>query len=153
MTTLIREYLLIKNLRTIDNIEFMLDPHHFNQKIQSLKQQAEKNPTEIDLSTNILDLDPNLDVKNPWSKNYQLDKYKSDANYLDILNNPSPSFSAFIPKPILIDPFIKSQLVTLLNDSQMKAVEVSCTSESFVSLIHGPPGTGKTQVILGILSL
>lgn len=44
-------------------------------------------------------------------------------------------------------------LAKYLNHSQMKAVEMSCTSESFVSLIHGPPGTGKTQVILGILSL
>lgn len=154
LTTLIREYLLIKNLRTIDNIGFMLDPYNFKQKIDQLKkQQIDIDSNAIDLDNNIENIDPNEDVNNPWSPNYQKDKITDNAKYHDILNNKSSPHSIFIPKPISIDPQIKSQLVTLLNESQMNAVEQSCTSDSFVSLIHGPPGTGKTQVILGILSL
>lgn len=56
-------------------------------------------------------------------------------------------------KSIEISSNVRSQLSSILNDSQMQAVTQSCMSDSFVSLIHGPPGTGKTQVILGILSV
>ena len=37
------------------------------------------------------------------------------------------------------------------NPSQFKAIKTSLKKEG-VTLIHGPPGTGKTQTILGILS-
>jgi phosphate starvation-inducible protein PhoH len=107
MTTLIREYLLIKNLRSIGNINFILDPTKFTEEL---------------------------------NENIEL----GEINENKILNHN---------KPITIDSRIKSQLVTILNNSQMKSVEQSCISNSFISLIHGPPGTGKTQVILGILSI
>lgn len=80
-------------------------------------------------------------------------KHEDDLHLESDFNPFASSSNKPASKPIQIDSSVRSQLSSLLNDSQMQAVTQSCMSDSFVSLIHGPPGTGKTQVILGILSV
>lgn len=48
---------------------------------------------------------------------------------------------------------MKETLENILNKSQMKAIKQSTTSSKAITLIVGPPGTGKTQTTIGLLSI
>lgn len=55
--------------------------------------------------------------------------------------------------PSYIPSLLKKGLEKILNISQIKAVQEVTTSTNAFSLIIGPPGTGKTQTTIGLLSV
>jgi DNA polymerase III delta prime subunit len=81
----------------------------------------------------------------------------------DLLLKQSPSFetiqpirsSMFSARPAAMSAGLWRQLSAELNADQLSAVQRVCESDATTSpllLLHGPPGTGKTQTILGIIS-
>ncbi|KAI9907099.1 hypothetical protein PsorP6_016624 [Peronosclerospora sorghi] len=66
-------------------------------------------------------------------------------------STPAPSADAATSIASTLSPLLLQFLRTLYNASQVQAIE-ACICETKCVLIHGPPGTGKTKTIVGLLS-
>lgn len=58
-----------------------------------------------------------------------------------------------ISDPVSYRNFFDARAYGHLNDSQIEAIFGVLETRSQFTLIHGPPGTGKTQTIVGLLDL
>ncbi|MGL4183538.1 MAG: AAA domain-containing protein [Metamycoplasmataceae bacterium] len=81
-------------------------------------------------------------------------RLKQDLNYIienkiDVFGDNLINFKKEVDKNILFDPEKENIQITSLNLSQLKALKFSLESNT---VIHGPPGTGKSETITNILA-
>ncbi|MGL5520217.1 MAG: AAA domain-containing protein [Metamycoplasmataceae bacterium] len=81
-------------------------------------------------------------------------RLKQDLNYIienkiDVFGDNIINFKKEVDENILFDPIKQNIQITSLNLSQLKALKFSLESNT---VIHGPPGTGKSETITNILA-
>ena len=90
---------------------------------------------------------------NYWRIFNNPEKFYSSLKSLEISEKDPSSILRKIDKPYEyeLDYTIQVKVDPKLNLEQKKAVQLGCSLKESVGIIHGPPGTGKTEVIVEIV--
>lgn len=91
-----------------------------------------------------------LDQFSTYVREYLGLKHLEFSPYCDFIMNPN---SKSIQPSVSLRNYFNPKSYEHLNHSQVEAIFGVLESKSMITLIHGPPGTGKTQTIVGLLDL